>query len=153
MPEGRVIDGKSLASVYLGKTKDGPREWIMAMGGGGGTYDESGRVINVYKYRDRVIRDKRYKLYVETDRSSAKLVDLDEDPAELTNRVDDPSLKDVLAKLEAVEKEFPAEDSAPRYNALPAQKWDVVQKSPGQQTGLKGLPSNAPNSRRKRKNK
>ena len=143
MPEGHVIDGKSLAPLLLGKADDGPREWIMAMGGGAGTYDpDNGRVINVHRYRDRVIRDKRYKLYVETDRSSAKLVDLKNDPAELKNVIDDPKLASVLEKLQKVEASFPAEDAAPRYTALPPQKWDLKQKNPGRKSGRKGLPSN-----------
>ncbi|MGC6467808.1 MAG: sulfatase-like hydrolase/transferase [Akkermansiaceae bacterium] len=151
LPEGHTLDGKSLAPVYLGKAEDGPRKWIMAMGGGPATYDENGRVINIRKYRDRVIRDKRYKLYVENDRSSVKLVDLKADPDELVNRLDDPGLAKVRAKLEAVEKSFPAEDASPNYTPLPAQKWDVVQKNPGRKEGLTGLPSNEPKARKKRK--
>ena len=110
LPQEYTIDGKSFASVLRGESELGQREWIMAMGGGAGTYDESGRVINSFNYRDRVIRDRRYKLHVETDRSSAKLVDLEDDPDELINRVEDPALADVLTKLEAVEKSFPAQD-------------------------------------------
>ena len=142
LPEGHIMDGKSFAPLILGKADDGPRQWIMAMGGGGGTYDEHGRVINVYRYRDRVIRDKLYKLYVETDRSSAKLVDLQEDPDEYVNRLDDPSLAEVRARLEAVEKTFPAEDASPHYTPLAPQKSDLVQKRPGRIERLKGLPSN-----------
>jgi hypothetical protein len=99
-------------------------------------------VINLRTYRDRVIRDKRYKLYVENDRSSVKLVDLKEDPDEFTNRLDDPELIEVRKQLEAVEKSFPPQDASPRYTPLPPQKWDLVQKNPGQREGLTGLPSN-----------
>lgn len=151
LPSGHVFDGKSFAPVILGKAADGPREWIMSMGGGPGSYDKNGRVINVYRHRDRVIRDKRYKLYVETDRSSAKLVDLEEDPDELVNRIDDPTLSDVRTRLEAIEKTFPAEDASPRYSPLAPQKWDHVQKKPGRIEGLKGLPSNRIGTKRKRK--
>jgi len=142
LPKGHLLDGQSLASVYLGKALDGPRKWIMSMGGGPGTYNDEGRVINLRTYRDRVIRDKRYKLYVENDRSSVKLVDLKEDPDELTNCLDDPELIEVRKQLEAVEKSFPPQDASPRYTPLPAQKWDLVQKNPGQREGLTGLPSN-----------
>lgn len=152
LPEGHTLDGKSFAPLILGKSDDGPRQWIMAMGGGGGTYDENGRVINVYRYRDRVIRDKRYKLYVETDRSSAKLVDLKEDPDEYVNRLGDHALTEVRARLEAVEKSFPGMDASPHYTPLAPQKWDLVQKKPGQIERLKGLPSNG-GGRKKNKNK
>ncbi|MCA8999642.1 MAG: sulfatase-like hydrolase/transferase, partial [Planctomycetaceae bacterium] len=149
LPEGYEFDGHSLASVWLGKSDRGPRHWILSMGGQPGTYDEDGRVINVHKYRDRVIRNERYKLYIETDRSAAKLVDLDNDPAELVNRIDDPELAAVLSELKAIEATFPAEDASPRYEPLPPRPWDVVQKNPGQRTGLAGLPSNAPEKKRR----
>lgn len=144
LPTGHTLDGKSFAPVLRGKSELGQREWIMSMGGGAGTYDESGRVINAYRYRDRVIRDRRYKLYVETDRSSAKLVDLVKDPGELVNRVGDPALSDALAKLQEVEHSFPAQDNSPRYTPQPPQPWDVVQKQPGYKGGPRGLPSNEP---------
>ena len=144
LPKGHTFDGKSFAPLLLGMTSDGPRKWVLSMGGGAGTYDAEGRVINVHAYRDRVIRNKRFKLYVETDRSSAKLVDLETDPAELKNRLTDPKLAGALQELKAVEKLLPAEDASPRYSPLPDQPWDVKQKNPGRKPGLKGLPSNAP---------
>ena len=150
LPPGQVIDGQSFAPLILGKADDGPRKWILAMGGHPGTYDENGRVINVYRYRDRVIRDKRYKLYIDTDRSAVKLVDLQEDPDELQNLIDDPKLAPVLARLQRIERQFPAEDASPRYKPLPAQAWDLVQKNPGHKTGLVGAPSNAPRQPRKK---
>jgi arylsulfatase A-like enzyme len=153
LPEGHVIDGKSFSKVIFGRADDGPRKWILSMGGGAGTYDSEGRVINIHGYRDRVIRNKRYKLYVETDRSSAKLVDLEADPAELKNQLDNPKLAKVLAELEEVEKQLPPKDAAPRYSPLPKQPWDVKQKNPGQKKGLKGLPSNDPAVRRKDRKK
>ncbi len=143
LPADDVFDGQSLAPLLLGQTDDGPRRWIMSMGGGPATCDEAGRVISLYRYRDRVIRDKRYKLYVETDRSAAKLVDLQRDPDELKNVIDDPRYATALAALREVERQFPDEDGSPRYRRLPAQEWDRVQKTPGRLSGLKGLPSNA----------
>ena len=153
LPANVVFDGKSLADVYLGKSETGPRKWIMAMGGGAGTYDEHGRVINIYRYRDRVIRNQRYKLYVETDHSSAKLVDLKTDPAELHNLIADPQLSSILQELQKVKASFPAEDASPRYRPLPKQPWDVVQKKPGRKSGLKGLPSNRVRRKRKQNSK
>ena len=153
LPSQHVFDGQSFARVLLGASESGPRSWIMSMGGGGGTYDLEGRVINKYQYRDRVVRNKRYKLYVETNRMPVKLVDLQQDPAELKNVLHDPALADVVAELTAIEKSFPSQDGSPRYNALPPQKWDVVQKNPGRISGLKGLPSNDRSQRKRRKNK
>lgn len=134
LPEKYTIDGQSFAPLLLGQANDGPRQWIMAMGGGGGTYDQDGRVINVHRYRDRVIRDKRYKLFVGTDRSCEKLIDLANDPGEKRNVIDDPAHAGALKKLQAVEKTFPAEDASPRYTPLPPQPWDLVQKNPGQKS-------------------
>lgn len=152
LPEAHEFDGKSQAPIWLGKAQDGPRDWILSLGGGGGTYDpKTGRVINVHRYRDRVIRDKRFKLYVETDRSAAKLVDLDADPAELENLVNDPAHAAVVERLKKIESYFPSEDGSPRYTALKPQKWDLTQKNPGRKSGLKGLPSNAPTKKRRRK--
>ena len=141
LPDGYHIDGKSFAPVLTGESDDGPRHWIMAMGGGAGTYDENGRVINVHSYRDRVIRDKRFKLYVGADRSAVKLVDLANDPAEQKNVIDDRRFADELARLKKVEESFPAEDASPRYNPLPKQPWDVVQKNPGRKSQRQNAPS------------
>ena len=60
----------------------------------------------------------------------------------LVNLIDDPTLSNVVAGLRAIEREFPATDTSPRYIPLPPQTWDVVQKNPGRVTDLKGLPSN-----------
>ena len=140
LPDDYLIDGKSFAPLLLGKAEDGPREWILSMGGGAGTYNKDGRVINVHPYRDRVIRDKRFKLYVDTDRSAVKLIDLANDPAEQKNVIDDPQFADALVKLKKVEQSFPAEDASPRYTPLPAQKWDVIQKNPGRKSGNRRRP-------------
>ncbi len=153
LPSGHVIDGRSFAPLILGEKEDGPRKWIMAMGGGPATYDETGRVINVYRYRDRVIRNKQFKLFVETDRSAAKLVDLVRDPAELGNVLDDAQYEGVLSGLMEVEKSFPAADARPRYTALAPQPWDHVQFHPGLKTGLKGLPSNDRKLKKRRASK
>lgn len=151
LPENYSFDGHSFAKHILGQADDTDRTWILSMGGGAGTYDpETGRIMNLYRYRDRVIRDKNYKLYVETDRSSAKLVDLENDPAELKNVINDPDYSAALNKLQEIEKQFPATDGSPRYEPLKELPWDIEQKNPGQITGLKGLPSNAASTRGKR---
>lgn len=120
-----VVDGHSIAPLILGKTQDSTRDWIMAMGGGGGTVDENGRVANVHEYRDRVIRDKQYKLWIDTDRKSIRLHDLLADPVEENNLIDSTDEKVVAArrKLEAVAKTFPARDPAPRYGRLKPESW------------------------------
>jgi len=143
LPAGHEFDGQSFAQLIRGDADDGPRKWILAMGGGPGTYDDKGRVINEYRYRDRVIRNKRFKLYVETDRSAAKLVDLDADPDELANLVDDPRYANQLQSLHSAERIFPPEDASPRYRPLAVQPWDRTVRNPGRRTGLSGLPSNA----------
>ena len=138
LPAELTIDGQSFAGVLRGEDDDGPREWILAMGGGPGTYNEEGRVINVHEYRDRVIRDKRFKLYVDTDRSAVKLIDLENDPTESHNVIDEPQFADALARLKKVEASFPEKDAAPRYTPLPKQPWDVVQKNPGRKPSRSG---------------
>ena len=42
IPKGLTIDGVSIAPVLLGKSKDSPREWILAMGHGAGKLDDKG---------------------------------------------------------------------------------------------------------------
>ncbi|MCA9006450.1 MAG: sulfatase-like hydrolase/transferase, partial [Planctomycetaceae bacterium] len=63
LPAGREVDGKSFASLILGQTKEGPREWILSMGGGPAALRD-GRVQPALKYDDRVIRNKDYKLWI-----------------------------------------------------------------------------------------
>lgn len=149
LPEQWTFDGQSFKDHLLGEANDTERSWILSMGGGAGTYDpETGRIMNLYKYRDRVIRDKTHKLYIETDRSSVKLVDLTNDPAELKNIIHDQGQSAALNKLQEIEKTFPDEDNSPRYEPLDKLAWDLKQKKPGRITGLKGLPSNAGNTKR-----
>ena len=135
LPKGHLIDGKSFAPLILGKADDSPREWIMAMGGGGTTAkktDGGYRVFNKHEYRDRVIRDKRYKLYVGRDRKSEKLIDLKTDSQEKNNILDskDSQAKAALAKLEKVAATFPQKDANPKYDPLPLQPWDVGADEP-----------------------
>ncbi len=121
-----VVDGHSIAPLILGKAKDSTREWIMAMGGGGATVDENGRVAPVHEYRDRVIRDKRYKLWVGLDRTSIRFHDLQKDPLEKNNLIDSAEPKIIAArkKLEAVVRTWPKKDPAPRYRRIPIEPWN-----------------------------
>ena len=126
LPKDKV-DGHSIAKLILGKEKDSSREWIMALGGGGGALsDETGRVIPIHEYRDRVIRDKQYKLYVGLDRKSEKLIDLLADPGEQANIIDsiEPRVVAARKKLEAVAAAFPKKDALPRYREREANAWD-----------------------------
>jgi len=125
VPDGLVIDGTSIAPVLLGNAEDGPRQWIMAMGGGVAKLTDDNRVVPVQTYTDRVLRDKRYKLWV-LDGKPAKLFDLKNDPDESSNLIDSEDGQVVAARkrLEAAVATFPKRDAAPRYDPTPAQPWD-----------------------------
>ncbi|MDP6043983.1 MAG: sulfatase-like hydrolase/transferase, partial [Phycisphaerae bacterium] len=60
------IDGKSIAKVMLGKAKDSPRQWIMALGHGAAKLDAKG-VRGQADYATRVIRDKQFKVWVSNE--------------------------------------------------------------------------------------
>ena len=124
LPEGLVVDGKSIAPVILGKDRDGPREWTMAMGGGVAGLTEEG-VVPAREYAPRVVRGRRYKLWA-ADGKASKLFDLATDPEEKTNLLDsaDPKHAAARKKLEAVLATFPQKDAAPRYDPVPPQPWD-----------------------------
>ncbi|MEQ8768792.1 MAG: sulfatase-like hydrolase/transferase [Planctomycetota bacterium] len=128
LPKDTVLDGRSIAKVIRGEEELGPREWILAMGGGSATFvtEPEVRVHNRTTYRDRVLRDQRFKLTLDTEGNPASLVDLKNDPAEETNLLgkDDPEAKAALQKLLAVAATFPKEDAHPRYDPLPPQPWD-----------------------------
>ncbi len=126
LPAGVTLDGQSLANVFLGRERSGPREWILAMGFGAGMLDERG-VRGVEDYAPRVIRDQRYKIHVR-DRTVRELHDLLVDPGETENLIasQEPEHKAALAKLSAVAQTMPARDARPRYDPLPAQPWDVT---------------------------
>lgn len=124
VPENLEIDGKSIAQVLLGKSQDGPREWIMALGHGPALLTEQG-VVPKQKFTDRVVRDKRYKLWI-LDAEPAKFYDLKTDPHEENNLIDsaDPGIVAARKKLEAVVANCPEKDAAPRYTPTPPQPWD-----------------------------
>jgi len=132
-PTGHAVDGKSFAALLRGESGDSSREWILAMGGHSGTIDPgSGRVANVFSFRDRVIRDKRYKLLVGTDRKPAKLFDLQQDPTEKSNILKSgiPGADAAQKRLWKVIESLPKRDANPQYDPLPAQPWDRKPKTP-----------------------
>ncbi|MBC8871163.1 MAG: sulfatase-like hydrolase/transferase, partial [Planctomycetes bacterium] len=124
LPEGVAIDGKSIAPVMLGKDKDGPRDWIMALGHGAARLDERG-VRPKVDYTPRVIRDKRYKAFVQ-DGQIIKLVDLKTDLEEQQDLSDseDAAVIDAREKFEAVVSMCPEKDARPQYEPTPPQPWD-----------------------------
>jgi len=125
VPKDLTVDGVSIAPVLLGKAKDSPREWIMALGHGAAGLDEKG-VRGKNDYADRVLRDKRYKVWVEPDRKISRLHDLEEDPAEQTNLIDSKDAAHVAAlkKFQAVLDSQPKADARPKYDPRAANPWD-----------------------------
>ncbi len=124
LPKGVAIDGKSIAPVMLGENKDGPRDWIMALGHGAARLDDKG-VRPKVDYTPRVIRDERYKAFVQDGRI-AKLVDLTTDLEEQDDILDSEDANVVAArkKFEAVVRACPERDARPQYDATPPQPWD-----------------------------
>ena len=122
IPEGLVIDGKSLAPLLLGRADDSPRRWIMALGHGAAALDADG-VRGKNDYADRVIRDKRYKAWVDTDKQIAELYDLKNDPLEQNNLVESTE-PDVLARFQAVVDATPDQDARPEYRKRRPLPWD-----------------------------
>ena len=131
LPEGLVIDGLSMAPVMLGKTQDGPRDWILAMGFGPARLDSRG-VRPRQRFTDRVLRDKQHKIFVINGKIT-RLHDLKADPGEEVNLIEstDPQHLAALHKLTAVLKGFPKEDGRPRYDPTPSQPWDKKATDPG----------------------
>ena len=127
IPEDVVMDGVSIAKVILGKEKDSPREWILAMGSRGGTVDQDGWVVPVHEFRDRVLRDKRWKVFVGLDRKAEALYDLKSDPGEKKNLIKskDPAAVAAKKKFMAAVAKMPKIDNAPKYDRLPDQPWDL----------------------------
>lgn len=131
LPPNRIVDGKSFAPLILGQAKDGPREWILSMGGGPAVL-RGGRVVPRLAYDDRVLRDKRFKLWIDTNRRPVKLFDLVADPWEERNLIDSPhpAARAAQRRLLAVAAEFPAQDAGPSYEKNPPQPWDQKESPP-----------------------
>lgn len=128
LPEGHIFDGVSIADVFIGKSKDSARDWIMSMGGGNNAALSEKGVENQYRFRDRVLRDKEYKLYVSTERKPEKLFYLEEDPFESVNLIesDESQHQEAIKKFMKVVETFPTQDHDPKYNPLGSQPWDVT---------------------------
>jgi arylsulfatase A-like enzyme len=126
IPSDLEIDGHSIAKVLLGRADDGPRGWIMAMGGGVARLTDENRVVPDKTYAARGIRDKRFKLIVNNQGQTEQVFDLANDPGEENNLIDsqDPELLAARKKLEAAVAGFPTQDAAPRYDPTPPQAWD-----------------------------
>lgn len=131
LPLDRKIDGQSFAPLILGQADDGPRTWIMSMGGGAAAL-RGGRVVPRLAYDDRVLRDKRYKLWIGTDRRPVKLFDLIRDPWEERNLIESQDAADraALERLAAIAATFPDKDGAPIYDKNPPQPWDRKPDAP-----------------------
>jgi arylsulfatase A-like enzyme len=131
VPDDLKIDGVSIAPVLLGKAKDSPRDWILAMGHGAARLDEKG-VRGVQDFAERGIRDKRYKVWVTPQREISRLHDLKTDPFEETNLVDSTQPEHVAAlkKFEAVVESLPKVDARPSYEPRAANPWDRNPRAP-----------------------
>lgn len=125
VPKSLTIDGHSIAPVILGKEKDSTRDWIMAIGHGGGTLDEQG-VRSRDDYSDRVVRDQQYKIWIDTNRETIKLFDLLADPYETNNLIESdlPDHQAALGKLQSVADTFPKQDARIQYRPRAANPWD-----------------------------
>jgi arylsulfatase A-like enzyme len=126
VPDDLTIDGVSFAPLILGKEKDTPREWIMALGHGPAKLDKDG-VRGQKDFATRVIRDKSYKVWVSSEKSIIRLHDLSKDPREETNLLDSglAEHKAALHKFQAVLDSLPDKDARPLYEPRAANKWDM----------------------------
>jgi len=129
IPEDLIIDGVSIAPLLLGKTKDSPRKWIMALGHGPARLDAKG-VRGKADYAERVIRDKRYKVWINEERKIDRLYDLQKDPFEKKNLIAStrPEHRAALLQFQAVVDIMPERDARPRYEPRKPNPWD---KKPG----------------------
>lgn len=126
LPADLKLDGISIAPVILGKEKDSPREWIMALGRNPAKLDEKG-IYGDSLFVDRIIRDKRWKVWVDTKRQIHKLYDLNKDPLEqenLVSKTGDSEVKIALGKFQKVVDSIPQNDARPRYTKRAANAWD-----------------------------
>ena len=125
VPKDLTIDGVSIAPLLLGKTKDSPRKWIMALGHGPARLDKEG-VRGKVDYTERVIRDKRYKVWVSEQRKISQLYDLISDPFEKNNLIGSTKPEHLIAirKFQAVVDWMPEKDARPQYQPRKSNPWD-----------------------------
>ncbi len=126
IPEGLIIDGKSIAPLILGKQDYTPREWIMSMGESAGQITKDG-VRNKDAFGKRVIRDKQYKVWVTNRKKIDRLHDLSADPLEKTNLVksNEPAHQKALAKFQKVVDSLPDKDAHRAYEPRATNAWDM----------------------------
>ena len=129
LPKDVKLDGVSIAPLILGKAKDTPRKWIMALGHGAAKLDTQG-VHGASPFVSRVIRDKRWKVWVNTKGEIDQLYDMKNDPYERKNLVtDNPAdASKSMDKFRELVASLPKEDARPRYKPRAANAWD---KKPG----------------------
>jgi len=125
VPKNLKIDGVSVAPLLLGKSKDSPRKWIMALGHGAAILDEKG-VRGKVDYTERVIRDKQYKVWVSEQRQISQLYDLRSDPFEEKNLIGStrPEHLAAIGKFQGVVDSMPAKDNRPQYKPRKPNPWD-----------------------------
>lgn len=126
IPDDLKIDGVSIASTMMGKTKDSGREWIMALGHGDAKLDEKG-VRGAHDFASRVIRDKQFKVWVPEEKKITRLHDLSMDPAEERNLLNGDLSEEqtvALRKFQAVVNGLPDQDARPVYEPRAANPWD-----------------------------
>ena len=126
LPEGLIIDGKSIAPLILGKAQDSDREWILSMGESAGQITEDG-VRNKDAFGKRVIRDKYYKVWVTNKKKINRLHDLHADPQEKTNLVKSrqPAHQKALAKFQKIVDSLPDQDAHRAYEPRAMNAWDM----------------------------
>ena len=115
----------AVAPLLLGKSKDSPRKWIMALGHGAAILDEKG-VRGKVDYTERVIRDKQYKVWVSEQRQISQLYDLRSDPFEEKNLIGStrPEHLAAIGKFQDVVDSMPAKDNRPQYKPRKPNPWD-----------------------------
>jgi arylsulfatase A-like enzyme len=126
LPDDLKVDGVSIAPLILGKAKDSPRDWIMALGHGSAKIDAQG-IRGTHDFVDRVIRDKTFKVHVSTDKKIDAFHDLKQDPWEEKNLLDtelDEAQKAALAKFQAILDSLPDKDARPLYAPRAPNPWD-----------------------------
>lgn len=125
VPEALEVDGISIAPLILGRARDTPRAWILAMGHGPARLDDRG-VRGQDDFAGRVIRDKRFKAWISPKREIFRLHDLKLDPFEEVNLLDSPAPahRDAHRKFQAVLDRMPDRDARPSYAPRAPNPWD-----------------------------
>jgi arylsulfatase A-like enzyme len=147
LPEEYVVDGVSFAGVLDDGDMDGPREWILSMGGRNEAAVSEAGVENKFVFRDRVMRDRRYKLYLAAspELEAEQFYDLQTDPNETNNLlgVMDSKAEAAYRRLMAQAATFPKRDNDPMYRRRAASEWDVPVTVKSQQWKLTGPPESS----------